>query len=44
MLVVKRVVEEFGCRFGEEVGYLIWFEDCIGFEMVIKYMIDGFLL
>ncbi|GKD36816.1 probable pre-mRNA-splicing factor ATP-dependent RNA helicase DEAH5 [Tanacetum coccineum] len=40
----KRVAEEFGCRLGEEVGYLIHFEDCTGPETVIKYMTDGMLL
>ena len=33
--------EEFGCRLGEEVGYAIRFEDCIGPDTVIKYMTDG---
>ncbi|XP_071742100.1 probable pre-mRNA-splicing factor ATP-dependent RNA helicase DEAH5 [Rutidosis leptorrhynchoides] len=42
--VAKRVAEEFGCRFGEEVGYSIRFEDCTCPETVIKYMTDGMLL
>ncbi|XVF73182.1 hypothetical protein PTKIN_Ptkin12aG0180500 [Pterospermum kingtungense] len=44
MSVAKRVAEEFGCRLGEEVGYAIRFEDCVGPDTVIKYMTDGMLL
>ncbi|KAL6557111.1 hypothetical protein OROMI_017461 [Orobanche minor] len=41
--VAKRVVEEFGCGLGEEVGYANCFEDCTGPETVIKYMTDWML-
>jgi len=42
--VAKRVSEEFGCQLGQEVGYVIRFEDCSSQETVIKYMTDGILL
>lgn len=44
MSVAKRVAEEYGCRLGQEVGYLIRFEDVTSQETVIKYMTDGMLL
>jgi ATP-dependent RNA helicase DHX8/PRP22 len=43
MSVAKRVSEEVGCRLGQEVGYLIRFEDCTSPETRIKYMTDGML-
>ncbi|KAF7313330.1 hypothetical protein HMN09_00488500 [Mycena chlorophos] len=43
MSVAKRVAEEVGCRLGQEVGYLIRFEDCTSPETRIKYMTDGML-
>ena len=42
--VSKRVAEEFGCKFGEEVGYAIRFEDMTSPNTIIKYMTDGMLL
>ncbi|KAH3715891.1 hypothetical protein DPMN_058605, partial [Dreissena polymorpha] len=44
MSVAKRVSEEFGCRLGQEVGYMIRFEDCTSPETKIKYMTEGMLL
>ncbi|WFD30819.1 RNA helicase [Malassezia sp. CBS 17886] len=41
--VAKRVAEEVGCRVGQDVGYLIRFEDCTSPETRIKYMTDGML-
>lgn len=41
MSVVKCVSEEMGCELGKEVGYVIRFEDCTGFDTIIKYMMDG---
>lgn len=29
---------------GEEVGYMVWFEDVILVKICVKYMIDGMLL
>lgn len=29
---------------GEEVGYIVWFEDVILVKICVKYMIDGMLL
>lgn len=43
MSVSKRVAEEVGCRLGQEVGYLIRFEDCTSPETRIKFMTDGML-
>ncbi|CAK5262438.1 unnamed protein product [Mycena citricolor] len=43
MSVAKRVAEEVGCRLGQEVGYLIRFEDCTSPDTRIKYMTDGML-
>ena len=43
MSVAKRVAEEVGCRLGQEVGYLIRFEDCTSPETKIKFMTDGML-
>lgn len=34
----------FSNQTGEEVGYVIRFEDCISDKTVIKYMTDGILL
>lgn len=41
--VAKRVSEEVGCRFGEEVGYTIRFEDKTSENTKIKYMTDGIM-
>ena len=43
MSVAKRVSEEVGCKLGEEVGYLIRFEDFTSPATKIKYMTDGML-
>ena len=45
MSVAKRVAEEVGCQLGQEVGYIIHFEDCTSPKMQIKceYMKDGML-
>ncbi|GJN66377.1 DEAH-box ATP-dependent RNA helicase prp22 [Purpureocillium lilacinum] len=43
MSVAKRVAEEVGCKLGEDVGYLIRFEDCTSPSTKIKYMTDGML-
>ncbi|RKU47189.1 DEAH-box ATP-dependent RNA helicase prp22 [Coniochaeta pulveracea] len=43
MSVAKRVAEEVGCKLGEEVGYLIRFEDVTSPATKIKYMTDGML-
>jgi HrpA-like RNA helicase len=44
MLATKTIVEEFGHCFGEKVGYVIWFEDYIRFERMMKCMTHGLLL
>lgn len=41
--VAKRVAEEVGCKLGEEVGYLIRFDDNTSPSTKIKYMTDGML-
>ncbi|EFY99883.1 DEAD-like helicases superfamily protein [Metarhizium robertsii] len=43
MSVAKRVAEEVGCQMGEEVGYLVRFDDCTSPSTRIKYMTDGML-
>ncbi|KAF5137090.1 Pre-mRNA-splicing factor ATP-dependent RNA helicase prp22 [Metarhizium anisopliae] len=43
MSVAKRVAEEVGCNMGEEVGYLVRFDDCTSPSTRIKYMTDGML-
>ncbi|OAQ65983.1 ATP-dependent RNA helicase DHX8 [Pochonia chlamydosporia 170] len=43
MSVAKRVAEEVGCKMGEEVGYLVRFDDCTSASTRIKYMTDGML-
>lgn len=43
MSVAKRVAEEVGCNLGEEVGYLVRFDDCTSPATRIKYMTDGML-
>ncbi|KAH8681227.1 P-loop containing nucleoside triphosphate hydrolase protein [Xylariales sp. PMI_506] len=43
MSVAKRVAEEVGCELGDEVGYLIRFEDKTSPATKIKYMTDGML-
>lgn len=43
MSVAKRVAEEVGCKMGEEVGYLVRFDDCTSPSTRIKYMTDGML-
>ncbi|TWU77293.1 DEAH-box ATP-dependent RNA helicase prp22 [Metarhizium rileyi] len=43
MSVAKRVAEEVGCNMGEEVGYLVRFDDCTSASTRIKYMTDGML-
>eukprot|EP00747_Dinoflagellata_sp_TGD_P158615 gnl/TRDRNA2_/TRDRNA2_177827_c0_seq1.p1 gnl/TRDRNA2_/TRDRNA2_177827_c0~~gnl/TRDRNA2_/TRDRNA2_177827_c0_seq1.p1 ORF type:complete len:903 (+),score=-5.12 gnl/TRDRNA2_/TRDRNA2_177827_c0_seq1:634-3342(+) len=42
--IAKRVAEEVGCRLGEEVGYIVRFDDCSGPKTYIRYMTDGILL
>jgi HrpA-like RNA helicase len=44
MLMTQTIVEEFGHCFGEEVGYVIWFEDYIRCERMIKRTTRGLLL
>ncbi|KAL6454619.1 prp16 Pre-mRNA-splicing factor ATP-dependent RNA helicase prp16 [Candida maltosa Xu316] len=45
MSVAKRVSEEMNCKFGEEVGYSIRFEDRTDTKKtLIKYMTEGILL
>ncbi|VDD81699.1 unnamed protein product [Mesocestoides corti] len=44
MSVAKRVADEMGVCLGDEVGYVIRFEDCTNEKTVIKYMTDGILL
>ena len=41
MSISKCVVEEVGCRLGQEVGYTIHFEDCTSPKKQIKYMMDS---
>jgi pre-mRNA-splicing factor ATP-dependent RNA helicase DHX15/PRP43 len=36
MFVSHRVVEEMDVTIGEEVGYSIQFEDCIGTKTILK--------
>jgi ATP-dependent RNA helicase DHX8/PRP22 len=43
MSIAKCVVEEVGCRLGQEVGYTIRFEDCTSPKTRIKYMMDSML-
>jgi HrpA-like RNA helicase len=43
ILATKTIVEEFGHCFGEKVGYVIWFEDYIRFEIMMKCMTHGLL-
>jgi HrpA-like RNA helicase len=43
MSIAKCVVEEVGCRLGQEVGYTIRFEDCTSSKTRIKYMMDSML-
>lgn len=43
MSVAKRVAEEVGCKLGEEVGYLVRFDDMTSPSTRIKYMTDGML-
>jgi len=44
MSVAKRVSEEVGCKLGQEVGYVIRFENMATPETKILYMTDGMLL
>lgn len=43
MSVAKRVSEEVGCQLGQEVGYLVRFDDMTSPATKIKYMTDGML-
>ncbi|KAK0386054.1 hypothetical protein NLU13_5891 [Sarocladium strictum] len=43
MSVAKRVSEEVGCQLGQEVGYLVRFDDMTSPATRIKYMTDGML-
>ncbi|GFT90482.1 pre-mRNA-splicing factor ATP-dependent RNA helicase PRP16 [Nephila pilipes] len=44
MSVAKRVSDEMNVQLGDEVGYVIRFEDCTNEKTIIKYMTDGILL
>jgi len=44
MSVAARVAQEMDVELGEEVGYLIRFEDVTSDKTVLKYMTDGMLL
>jgi pre-mRNA-splicing factor ATP-dependent RNA helicase DHX15/PRP43 len=44
MSVAQRVADEMDVTLGDEVGYLIRFEDCTSDKTVLKYMTDGMLL
>jgi pre-mRNA-splicing factor ATP-dependent RNA helicase DHX15/PRP43 len=44
MSVAQRVADEMDVTLGEEVGYLIRFEDCTSEKTQLKYMTDGMLL
>lgn len=44
MSVAQRVADEADVTLGEEVGYLIRFEDCTTPQTKLKYMTDGMLL
>ena len=44
MSVAQRVADEMDVTLGEEVGYLIRFEDCTSDRTQLKYMTDGMLL
>ena len=44
MSIANRVSIEFGCKVGEEVGYLIRFDDKCSENTIIKYMTEGMLL
>lgn len=44
MSVAKRVADEMGVKLGEDVGYVIRFEDCTSSKTLIKYMTDGILV
>ena len=42
--IAKRVADEMGVKLGDEVGYVIRFEDVSSPKTLIKYMTDGVLL
>ncbi|XP_008559827.1 ATP-dependent RNA helicase DHX8 [Microplitis demolitor] len=42
--IAERVAEEFGCHVGEEVGYVMRFENCTSDKTIIKYVTEGILL
>ena len=42
--IAKRVADEMGVKLGDEVGYVIRFEDVSSSKTLIKYMTDGVLL
>lgn len=44
MSVAKRVADEMDVELGEEVGYLIRFENKTGPKTILKYLTDGMLL
>ncbi|KAF8116630.1 hypothetical protein N665_0015s0007 [Sinapis alba] len=44
MSVSRRVADEMDVTIGEEVGYIIRFEDCTGPRTMLKYLTDGMLL
>jgi pre-mRNA-splicing factor ATP-dependent RNA helicase DHX16 len=44
MSVASRVAKEMNVRLGQEVGYSIRFENCVGPKTIIQYMTDGMLL
>jgi len=44
MSVAQRVADEMDVTLGDEVGYLIRFEDCTSDKTQLKYMTDGMLL
>ena len=41
MTVSKRVADEFGCNYGETIGYEIRFESMVTRETKIKFMTEG---
>jgi ATP-dependent RNA helicase DHX8/PRP22 len=42
--LAERVAIEYGCRLGEEVGYVVRFKDMTSKLTIIKYLTDGMLL
>ena len=42
--LAQRVAQEMGVKLGEEVGYVVRFDHCIGLKTKLSYVTDGILL